>query len=91
VPIVSLKGNRFVSHLGESFLTALGFKDLIVNNYEEYISKVVELASDITKLNQLRANIRQKFAKSVITDNKRFTKNLENAYRRAWRKFCNNS
>jgi predicted O-linked N-acetylglucosamine transferase (SPINDLY family) len=84
VPTVTLAGQTAVSRLGASLLHNLGLPELIAANVAEYVSIAVSLAGDTTRLNQLRATLRQRMAASPVTDAAAFTRDLESIYRRAW-------
>jgi len=75
VPVLVLKGNRFVSRCGYSINKNLGLEDLIASDKEDYISKASKLASkeNIQKLNKLRKSLRQKALTSPLFNIKLFT------------------
>ena len=75
VPVLVLKGNRFVSRCGYSINKNLGLEDLIANDKEDYISKASKLASkeNMQKLNELRKSLRQKALSSPLFNIKLFT------------------
>jgi protein O-GlcNAc transferase len=77
--------------MGVSHLSSAGLKDLIVDSSDEYIGKAIELASDLPRLAELRAGLRQRLADSPLCDRVRFTTNLEAAYRGMWKRWCDAS
>jgi predicted O-linked N-acetylglucosamine transferase (SPINDLY family) len=88
VPVVSLSGSTAVSRGGVSMLSNLGLKELIAFSKEQYISIAASLAADVQKLSQLRASLRQRMQKSPLMDAKQFAGDLETAFRRMWRVWC---
>jgi predicted O-linked N-acetylglucosamine transferase (SPINDLY family) len=91
VPVVTLAGNSFVSRTGVSMLTCLGMTDLIADTAEDYVAIAARLAGDLGRLAALRAGLRERMARSPLTDAKRFTLNLEKAYREMWERWCGGS
>lgn len=87
VPVVTLAGDRFISRMGVSMLTSLGLTELIAKTPEDYVAIAARLAGDPVRLAALRAGLRERMANSPLTDAKRFTLNLEKAYREMWRTF----
>ena len=90
VPVVSLSGRAHVSRVGASLLTNAGFPELIAESKVEYVAKAVELADDITRLEQYRASLRSIVSQSPVMDTELFTRTLETAYREMWTAWCLN-
>ena len=88
VPVVTLVGYARVSMVGKSILSNLGMRALIAYNVEDYISRACHLAEDIGFLVKLRAMLRPLIQKSILGDAVVFTRNLEGAYRKIWRRWC---
>lgn len=89
VPIITLKGNSFLSHQGESILTNAALTDWIANDIEEYIAKAIQFANNRHGLAILRANLRQQVLHSTLFDTQRFANNLIQAWKDMWRNWCN--
>ena len=88
VPVVMLEGDTYASRFGGSVLANVGLENLIARTVDEYVEKAVELASELDRLAQMRAELRPRMAASVLLDFKGFTRNLEAAYRQMWHKWC---
>ena len=88
VPVITLAGNTHASRVGVSLLSNVGLPELIAQTPEEYVAKVVDLARDPDKLQSLRKSLRDMMSRSPLTDAKKFTHHLEEAYRRMWRTWC---
>ncbi|RZD15981.1 MAG: tetratricopeptide repeat protein [Candidatus Acididesulfobacter guangdongensis] len=86
VPILTLKGDRFVSRVGESIANNVGLSKFIAQNKEEYIKKAKDNSLDIAELADLRANLRNISLRSSLFDGARFAKDFENAMADIWMK-----
>jgi predicted O-linked N-acetylglucosamine transferase (SPINDLY family) len=90
VPVVTLAGDRHSGRVGASLLTRIGMEDMIAHNPDAYLAAAVALARDFARISALRAGMRDRIAASRLMDAKSFTHNLEQAYRSAWRRWCEN-
>jgi protein O-GlcNAc transferase len=86
VPVVSLYGRNGVSRSGLSLLNALGLGELAASSPEEYVDIAVALASDLSRLEQLRTSLRDRFEQSSLRDEKQFTAQFEDLLRTAWQR-----
>ncbi|MCW5314225.1 tetratricopeptide repeat protein [Nostoc sp. KVJ3] len=84
VPVITLAGQTHVSRVGVSLLTTVGLPDLIASTPGEYVTKAVALASDLSMLSQLRANLRQQVAASHLCNAVDHTQRIEAIYRQLW-------
>jgi protein O-GlcNAc transferase len=84
VPVISLHGRNSVSRSGLSLLGALGLGELAASTPGKYVDTAVALASDLSRLEQLRASLRARFEQSSLRDEKRFAANFEEQLRAAW-------
>ncbi len=87
-PTVSLAGQIYAHRFGGSVMRNLGLADLVTETENEYVAAATGLANDLDRLAKIRATLRFTMQDSIITDGPRFTKNLEQAYRSMWRKWC---
>ena len=87
VPVITLRGNRYLFHFGESINSNLNMKDWIANNHEEYISKSLEFASDIKQLIKIRKTLRQIALNSPVFDAERFSEHFSNMLWDIWNEF----
>ncbi|CAK0744395.1 protein O-GlcNAc transferase [Gammaproteobacteria bacterium] len=89
VPFVTLAGDSLVSRIGVSVLSNVGLPELVANTPEEYVSIAVRLATDRDFLLEMRRRLqREHILKSALFDAKRFTGQLEVAYRQMWQDWC---
>ena len=88
VPVVTLAGQTHVSRVGVSLLSCVGLPELIAQSAEEYVSIAVGLANDLPRLSELRRTLRSRMRQSPLMDAERFARDIEAAYRQAWRNWC---
>lgn len=81
VPVVSLRGDRFVGRVGDSVLTTLGLGDLVAADPAAYRDIALALARDTARLAALRRGLRQHLVRSPLCDARGFVRDLELAYR----------
>ena len=82
VPVLTLKGNNFISRCGYSINKNLNLEQLIAKDKKDYIEKAINLASssNLKNLNTLRNSLRKKamvsplFNTSALAEN--FSKEL---------------
>ena len=90
VPVIALRGDRFISRVSASILHTAGFDDWIADDLDAYVEKAVRLARDIPALGRLRQTVRPQFMASPMCDAPRFARNFEAALRKMWRTWCEN-
>jgi predicted O-linked N-acetylglucosamine transferase (SPINDLY family) len=88
VPVITWRGDRFVGRVSESILTIAGMSEFVATSAEEYVAKAVGLAADPPALAGLRAGLRDRLVQSPMCDAVRFTRDLEDAYRTMWTRWC---
>ena len=88
VPVIPLAGHRPVGRGGVSILSNLGLNELIAQTPEEYIAIATTLAADLPRLTALRTGLRDRMQRSPLMDIKRFTADLEAAFRQMWIEWC---
>ncbi|KWA33388.1 tetratricopeptide repeat protein [Burkholderia territorii] len=84
VPVLGMKGERFVTHICESLLHAAGLGDWIASDEADYIAKAVAFSRDRGELAAMRAGLRQQMQRSPLGDAKRFARHLEDAFHGMW-------
>jgi len=88
VPVVTLKGDRFIGHQGETILHNAGLSDWIARDQDDYVAKAVAFAGDLAALSDLRAGLRSQLLASPVCDAPRFARHFEAALRGMWRQWC---
>ena len=88
VPVVTLAGTTHVGRVGVSVLTNAGLPELVAPDVDDYVRIAVELAGDIPRLGGLRGALRQRLRESRLMDAAAYARDLEDAYRTLWRRWC---
>jgi protein O-GlcNAc transferase len=88
VPTVTLRGRTAVGRMGVSILSNVGLHDWIAETPEQYVSIAVRMAGDLTKLAELRSELRKKMERSPLMNAKLFAADMEGAYRQMWKTWC---
>ena len=79
VPVIAIKGNYFLSHVGESIAHNSNLSDWIAEDSDDYIAKAVEFSSDLSALKMLRQSLRENLLKTPLFDLPRFANHFEKA------------
>ena len=88
VPTLTLAGDTLVSRQGASLLACAGLSDWVAMDAADYVARAVDWASDLDRLAQLRARLREQAAASPLFDAPRFARNLEDALLGMWARFA---
>jgi predicted O-linked N-acetylglucosamine transferase (SPINDLY family) len=78
VPVLTLKGNNFISRCGYSINKNLNLEKLIAKNKKDYIEKAINLASssNLKNLNTLRNSLRKKAMVSPLFNTRALAENF---------------
>lgn len=87
VPVITLRGDRFVSRVGASLLTYTGLNDLITESPQQYMELAVQLARDPKQVGELRRQLRRHLPNTPVFDPKSFVRGLEARYVDAFNKW----
>lgn len=88
VPVVSLPGPTFAGRHSATHLVNAGMPELVVDSWDEYRARVLELASDLDSLSTIRRHLREVLLQSPVCDGPRFAKNFTIAMRAIWQRYC---
>ncbi len=88
VPLLTLKGTRFIGHQGEMILANLGLSDWIAADVNDYVEKASRLGGMVDQLAQLRTTLRERMLRSPLCDSERFARSFEQGVRSAWVQWC---
>lgn len=91
VPVVTLPGPTFAGRHSATHLTNAGMQELVVNSWDEYRQRAIELAADLPSLAVIRASLRTYLEQSPICDAPRFGRHLHKALRGIWMRHCQGS
>ncbi|WJF90396.1 tetratricopeptide repeat protein [Paraburkholderia bonniea] len=87
VPVLALKGDRFLTHICESILHSAGLPEWIAADEEDYVARALALTAEggREQLVALREQLREQVMHSPLCDAPRFARNLEAAFDGMWR------
>jgi predicted O-linked N-acetylglucosamine transferase (SPINDLY family) len=88
VPVVTAPGTRPSSRSTASILSTAGLPEWIASSPEDYVRLAVESSRDVAVLAGLRKSLRQRLRMSPLMDERSFVQDLESAYRKMWRAWC---
>jgi protein O-GlcNAc transferase len=88
VPVVSLLGPLLVGRAAITLAANLELGELVHETNEGFVNAAVQLASDVQRMQALRASLRSRMEACPLMDAHRFARNMEAAYRSAWRLRC---
>jgi predicted O-linked N-acetylglucosamine transferase (SPINDLY family) len=86
VPVVTMRGTRFLSHLGECVAHNSGQAAWVARDDDDYLQKAVAFAADVPALARLRQGLRAQVLASPLFDGPRFARAFEDAMGRMWRR-----
>jgi predicted O-linked N-acetylglucosamine transferase (SPINDLY family) len=90
VPVLSLCGFRPAGRNSAALLASAGLEDWTVHNPQEYVDRGLKAANELEYLAALRAGLRERL-KTTLCDAVRFARELEEAYRSMWQRWCTKS
>jgi len=80
LPVLTCAGEAFASRVAASLLSAVRLPELITNGLAEYEALAVELATNPTRLAQVKRKLLFNGRTAPLFDTPRFTRHLESAY-----------
>ncbi len=84
VPVLTLKGDRFIAHQGEVLAHNAGLSDWIARDEDDYVRRAARFAGDLPKLAMLRATLRESLLRSPLCDAPRFATHFGEAMQSLW-------
>jgi predicted O-linked N-acetylglucosamine transferase (SPINDLY family) len=91
VPVVSMVGDRHVSRVGASLLTAAGHPEWIASSGDEYIRIASCLASNASLLAAAKRNLRKDILQGPLMDHAGQGRRFGDALRACWLDYCSGS
>lgn len=88
VPVLTMIGNRPIARQTAGFLKTIGLEGFIGSDVRECCDLAVTWSRNLLGLEEVRQGLRKRMTSSLLCDGKRFTANLEEAYREMWQKWC---
>ena len=84
LPVLTKLGDTFAGRVAASLLTAIGLPDLITRSPADYEELAVTLATEPSRLTDIKARLGANRLSYPLFDTRRFTRNMEIAYRQMW-------
>lgn len=91
VPVLTLRGNRFMSRMGVSLLTCAGLPDWVADTPDDYVRIAVAQAHNREHLHRLRHSLRAQLEASPLMDSQRYAAQMEAMFWAMWRQWQHNS
>lgn len=88
VPVVSLVGDRHMSRVGASLITAIGHPEWLAQTPDDYVSVALALAEDAEKLAEIRAGLRNDLQASDLLDHQGQGQRFGASLRECWGEWC---
>ena len=77
-PVITLKGQKFISHNGESIMNNLGLEKWIAYDKEDYVKKAIKFSTNLDTIRQEKRLLREKLLQSNLSDTQKFGQNFYN-------------
>ena len=91
VPVVTLAGRTAVSRAGATLLSNVGLDRLVARTAEQYVELAAALIRDAAGLAALQRDLRERIESSPVMNARQFARDVEAAFRTAWRAWCRES
>lgn len=89
VPVITKRGDRFLSHVGETIARNGGLSGWIAADDHDYVAKAVAFVSDLDELAALRTDLRQQVLNSPLFDAASFARQFDEAIWGMWNQWLN--
>ncbi len=80
LPVLTMRGETFVSRVGASLLNAIGLPELIVELLDDYEALALNLAREPDRLDALRQKLTAARTAAPLFDTDRYARHIESAY-----------
>jgi protein O-GlcNAc transferase len=87
VPVLTLCGVRPAARNSAALLARMDLNDWVVQTPDDYVTLAVSKTKDLEQLAELRGTLRERM-RARLCDARRFTPQLEDAFRTMWRRWC---
>ena len=77
-----------MGRVGATILHGIGRDEWMADSEEEYLDKLVALATDLPALAATRAGLRQQMAASALCNGEDFARRMELTYQQMWQRYC---
>jgi predicted O-linked N-acetylglucosamine transferase (SPINDLY family) len=80
LPVLTMRGETFVSRVGASIVGAIGLPELVVESLDDYYALALSLARDPERLGALREKLMAARTTAPLFDTDRYARHIERAY-----------
>jgi protein O-GlcNAc transferase len=84
VPLLTKRGDRFLSHVGETIAINAGLPEWVAADPDDYVARAARFASDLPALSALRTRLRDQVLASPLFDAPRFAGHFADALWGMW-------
>ncbi len=77
-PVITMKGQKFISHNGESIMNNLGLEEWIAYDKEDYVQKTIKFSNNLDIIRQEKRLLRDRLLQSNLSDTQKFGQNFYN-------------
>ena len=91
VPILTLKGDYFVSKCGESINSSLNMKEWIAHDIDSYVNKSIVFSKDFSILNQIKNKLILHSRNSDLFNSEKFSLDFSEVLKTTWKNFISNN
>jgi len=89
VPPISLTGKgSLLSRVALSILSRIGLESFAAHTPAAFVAKATAFGASVEALAKIRASMRTRMTASTLCNADRFARELEDVYRRIWRRWC---
>ena len=88
VPMVTLRGTTHAGRMAASTITHAGKPQWVAEDHDQFVAIAADLARDLSKLADVRRNLREEMRASRLCDGVTFTCEFETLLRNAWKTWC---
>ena len=87
LPVVTKIGQQFAARVAASLLTAVGLPELITTTEAEYEALILDLATNSSKLNEVRAKLETNRLTHPLFDTGGYTRHFERGLQEAYKRY----
>jgi predicted O-linked N-acetylglucosamine transferase (SPINDLY family) len=87
LPVVTKLGEGFAARVAGSLLNAIGLPELITTTEHEYEDLILELATNPTRLAEVKKKLATNRISQPLFNTELYTKHLENGYQQAYQNY----
>lgn len=91
VPLVALNGKRWASRMSADVLCSANLNELIAEDIDEYINKLINLAKSPAEIIKYKKTIRKKYLNSPAADMESFASQFAGKLEKIWQEYISNN